>query len=156
MSTLWVLVADGAKARMFSLAEGVGPLAEIEDFINPDGRAAGRDLSRNRPPSVHDRFGEHRHSIEPHTRQRDKAAEQFARELNAVLEQGCLQHRYQNLVVMAPPRFLGALKAAWDKQVQACVVAELPKDLTEADSQTIYEHIPAQFRPHHRQGEPNR
>lgn len=154
MSTLWILVADGARARMFSLVKGVGPMTEIEDFINPDGRLAGRDLSRERPPSVHDGFGAHRQSIEPQTSQRDKAAGQFARELNTVLEQGCLQRRYQDLVVMAPPRFLGTLKAALDKQVRACVVAELPKDLTEADSQAIYDHVPAQLRPRrqHEQG----
>lgn len=140
---------------MFCQVDGASAMTEIEDFINPDGRAARRDLSRNRPPSVHERMGVNRHWIEPRTSQRDKSSGQFARELNAVLEHGRHERLYQDLIVMAPPRFLGALNAALDKRVRDSVVAQLPKDLTEADMATICDHIPAQFQARPRQSGQN-
>jgi protein required for attachment to host cells len=142
MSATWILVADGAKARLFEISGKGHSIVEVEDRLNPEGAASGRELSRDRPPSTHDSFGHSRHSIEPHTSLRQKSAEAFARELNDVLEQGRLDHRYGNVVLMAPAHFLGTLNAALNKHVRACVRAELPKDLTQADVRTILAHLP--------------
>lgn len=142
MSATWVLVADGAKARLFAIAEKDNSIVEIEDRLNPEGTASGRELSRDRPPSTHDRFGHGRHNIEPHTGLRQKSAEVFARELNDALERGRLDHRYRKVVLIAPAHFLGTLNAALNKHVHACVIAELPKNLTQADAQTILAHLP--------------
>lgn len=142
MSATWVLVADGAKARLFEVSAEGHSLVEIEDYFNPAGAASGRELSRDRPASTHDRFGHARHNIEPHTTLRKKSAEVFARELNEVLERARLDHRYGNVVLIAPAHFLGTLNAALDKHVRARVTAELPKDLTWADAKTILSHLP--------------
>jgi|CXWL01.1.fsa_nt_gi protein required for attachment to host cells len=148
MSTTWILVADSSRARLFAVSAGDPAVAEIGDFTNPDGRASGRELSSERPPRTHDRFGAHRHAIEPRTSEHDKAVERFARELDDVLERGRTDHCYQKLMLIAPPHFLGALNSALGKQVRAHIVAEVAKDLTEADAETIRVHIPAQFHRH--------
>jgi protein required for attachment to host cells len=142
MSTTWVLVADGAKARIFARSEGGSSIVEVEDRLNPEGAASGRELSRDGPPSVHDRLGHARHSIEAHTSLRQKSAEVFARELNDVLERGRLDHRYSDLVLIAPAHFLGTLNAELNKHVRACVTAELSKNLIRADARTIADHLP--------------
>ena len=56
-------------------------------------------------------------------------AARFAGELNDVLERGRVEHRYERLILVAPPRFLGALHNALGKQVSSCVVAQLDKDI---------------------------
>ena len=142
MSATWILVADGAKARLFAVAEKDRSIIEIEDRVHPEGTASGRELLQDRPPSTHDRFGHSRHSIEPHTSLRQKSAEVFARELSDVLERGRLDRRYREIVLIAPAHFLGTLKAALNKHIRACVTAELPKDLTQADARTILAHMP--------------
>lgn len=142
MTTTWILVADGAKARLFSLVEGQRALAEIEDFWNPQGRTHGREFSSERPQRTHDRLGNSRHAIEPHTSPREKSDETFARELHAALEQGRVEHRYDKLMLMAPPHFLGTLNSVIGKQVRAQIQAEVPKDLTEADVEAIRAHLP--------------
>lgn len=142
MSATWILVADGTKARLFEIAEKDHSIVEVEDRFNPEGKASGRELSQERPQSVHDRFGPGRHSIEPHTGLRQKSAEVFARELNDVLERGRLDHRYKDVVLIAPAHFLGTLNATLNKHVRACVTAELPKNLTRVDAQTILAHLP--------------
>lgn len=140
MSTTWVLAADRAKARLFGAEHNAKSLVEIGDFLNPDAR--GRDLADERLPSTHDRLGKSRHAIEPHTGPQEKASAAFARRLDAVLERGRIDHRYANLVLIAPPQFLGALHEALGDQVRNCVVAEVPKDLTNANAQEILAQLP--------------
>jgi protein required for attachment to host cells len=144
MPTTWILAADRAKARLFAFDGNPASITELENFINPEGR--GRQPAQDRPPRAHDRMGASRHAIEPRTSARDKADETFARELDTVLERGRVDHRYRDLVLIAPPRFLGALHAALGTQVRACVVAELPKGLAGADAQDILAHLPASMR----------
>lgn len=130
MQPTWILVADRVRARLFSASADGKSLIELEDFINPDGRAAGHEITRDAPPRTMENFGAVRHVIEPHTRLEDRSAERFARELNEVLEQGRGNRRYERLILTAPPHFLGTLQHALGKQVGACVVAHLDKDLT--------------------------
>lgn len=44
-----------------------------------------------------------------------------------MLERGRVEHRYDRLILVAPPHFLGTLRQVLD--AQACVVAELDKEL---------------------------
>jgi len=146
MSTTWILVADRAKARLFAINEKDRSIAEIEDFLNPEGR--GREPAQDRPPRTHDRMGDSRHAIEPHTSAQENAVEFFARELESALECGRTGHRYQDLVLMAPPQFLGTLNAVLGEKVRACVAAEVPKDLTNANLPEILTHLPERFQKH--------
>lgn len=137
MSGMWILVADRARARLFESKGPKGPLLEVQSFSHPEGRLAERDLARDRPPRTHESMGSDRHAIEPHTSERDKSDDQFARELHGVLEKGRVEHSYEKLVLIAPPRFLGTLHATLGKHVSACIVTEVAKDLTQSDVETI-------------------
>lgn len=158
MSTTWILVADSAKARLFSTSsEDDRMLVEVEDFLNPEGR--GREPAQDRPPRTHDRLGPARHAIERRTSSEEKSVEFFARELDAALERGRVGHRFDSLVLVAPAHFLGALHAVLSDDVRARVIAELSKDLTNADPQTIRSHLPTRlelFRPAIAPGEERR
>lgn len=130
MQATWILVADRVRARLFCASDDGNSLVELEDFVNPDGRAASHEIGRDAPPRTMESLGTVRHVIEPHTSLEDRSAERFARELNEVLEQGLGNRRYERLILTAPPHFLGTLQHALGKQVGACVVAHLDKDLT--------------------------
>lgn len=133
----WVLVADGARARLLSLQAGEYTPRQIRAFSNAMGRMPGRELERDRPPRAYDRFGRGRHAIEPRTSTRDKCTARFAALLHSTLERGRVEHRYSDLVLIAPPHFLGLLNATLDKRVRARVALEMPKDLTHANAVTI-------------------
>lgn len=136
MSATWIQVADSARARLFSLDEEHG-LDEIQTFANAEGRLPARALQRDRPPRTHDRFGNGRHAIEPHTPVHDKSLTRFAGLLQSALERGRVEHRYDSLVLIAPPHFLGVLNTALDKHLRACVALEIGKDMTRATPDTI-------------------
>lgn len=126
----WILVADRARARLFSTASGEGALAEVDDFVNPEGRMQGRELESDKPPRAFESVGTHRHAMEPETTSREKVAERFARELRDALERGRVDHRFEDLVLVAPPEFLGTLNQALGKELLEHVVATSDKNLT--------------------------
>lgn len=142
MSVTWVLVADRARARLFSLDPEAKALEEVEDFVNTEGRTRARELQSDRPQTSHDRFGDGRHAIEPHTSAEEKSAARFAGQLDRMLELGRTGHRYRDLVLIAPPRFLGTLNAALGAQVRACVVSEVAKEMTQADAHAVFAELP--------------
>lgn len=142
MRETWVLVADSARARLFSLGAGAIRLEEIGDFINAATRMPGHQLEHAPPSRVHDRFGESRHAIDPRTPPRDKAAAKFASVLGSELERGHAERRYRDLVLIAPPRFLGVLNGTLGKHLRESVVLEVAKNLTRHSAATIRAEIP--------------
>lgn len=127
----WILVANRVRARLFR-AEGVhGPLEEIGTFVNPLGRLPSGTRGEHRPDRVQESFGSARHAIEPHTTPAAKIADRFARQLCTILEDGRVHHLYGQLVLMAPPRFLGHLHGVMDGHpLHELVHAEIRRDLT--------------------------
>ena len=125
----WILVADRARARILE----AGPnhtLTEVACFAEPAARARQATLTTDRPPTVNESVGRARHSIEPHTPLRDKISARFARSLRDALDKGRNEGRFEKLVLVAPPRFLGTLKAELGQSLGACVVREVRHDLT--------------------------
>lgn len=54
----------------------------------------------------------------------------FAKSMAAILNKGRADGDFDELVLVAPPRTMGDLRAALDKPTRASVSAELTKDLT--------------------------
>ncbi len=60
-----------------------------------------------------------------------------------MLERGRVEHRYDRLILVAPPHFLGTLRQVLDAQVQACVVAELDKELVAEPLDRLHARVQA-------------
>jgi len=142
MADVWILVADRARARLFSLAKGASRMIEIEDFVNPEARIPDHEREHAPPPRVHDRFGEGRHAIEAHTSPREKATSQFAAMLGSHLKHAHDEQRYRDLVLVAPPRFLGALNAALGARLGETVLLRVSQNLTRSPVNEIRETLP--------------
>lgn len=147
MSTIWILVADAGRARVLELANSGKrkKLAEVACYANPEARLPGKEFTTDRPPSVNESMGSTRHAIEPHTTLREKSANRFARTLNAVLEQGRQEHRYESLVLVAPSRFLGALQGCMDKPLHDRVIEVVHHDYTALPVAELRERLPTKI-----------
>lgn len=142
MANTWVLVADGARARLFESESFNKGLSEVACFTNPDGRSPGRNATTERAPRVNESANSARHAIEPHTSLRDKSTDRFARTLNAALEQGRNNNHFDQLVLIAPPRFLGTLHNNLGKGLTECVVGEIRRNLTALPPEEIRSRLP--------------
>lgn len=139
----WVLVADAAKARLFELPGKGANLTEIACYAHPNGRAPGCHPVHGRLPRTQESMNASRHAIEPRTTLKDKHAKEFADTLSDIVQHGRLEGRYDELVLIAPPRFLGTLHECLDEQTLKHVVGELDNDLVTLSPAELRSHLPA-------------
>jgi hypothetical protein len=57
METTWIVVADSSRARILEIARRSREIREIEDLVNPAGRAHNRDLLVDAYGRVHAKGG---------------------------------------------------------------------------------------------------
>lgn len=141
--TTWILVADESRARLFEASNAGAALVEREDFVHVQGRQHAHDVLAERLPRTHDSMGSSRHAIEPRTELEDIEAARFARELVAVLEHGRVGGQYARLLLVAPPRFLGVLRATLPHGVEALVAGSVAKEVTLESAEAIRARIEA-------------
>ena len=154
-----VVVADEISAIFYDLedpAKGLQPAGQLSD---PRARLHDQELVSDRPGRVYDhapRQGGRRGATAHHGTGGEHEAhkhevEIFARQLAHELETARRAHRFDRLVIMAGPKFLGVLRAALPDSVKATIAAEVPKDLVHHPLQAINEHLP-QLPPRDRSG----
>ena len=133
----WVVLADGARARVL-LNEGPNKgLREVMNAESETARLAGRDLMADGRGRVFDSAGQGRHAMEPKTDPKAVEEEKFLRDVVRILERGARDGDYDRLVLCAAPRALGELRGLLPKAVQDRITAELPKDLTNTPIQDL-------------------
>jgi protein required for attachment to host cells len=138
----WVVVADGARARVFQLRKSRKAILEPAWEHQPVGsNLPSREIASDRPGRTYDRAGEGRHAKEPPTDPARHEKERFAREIVQRLDDARKQQAFRSLIVVAPPQFLGDLRAAMSTQLEASVTAELNKDLSKLKPAEIIEHL---------------
>lgn len=135
--TNWILVADESRARLFSAGAADGELVQVAAIEHPEGRMHGRDLTRDKPDGSHSSVGGVHHGFEPRTPVHEKIAREFARELSALLEAGRVGHAFDQLTLVAEPKFLGLLRAALNEDLSRLVVRSLSRNHTHSTPEQI-------------------
>lgn len=140
--TTWVLVADGARARML-LAKGRGqglePVAEAE--WRPS-REPTRELGTDKPGRAFESASPGlRHAMEPKVAWQRFEKARFAREVAEMLAEAARREAFDAIVIVAPPQALGDLRAILDAAVAARITAEIPKDLTNVPLHDLPRHL---------------
>lgn len=141
----FVLVADASRARLFRREES-GALALLEEAEHPESRAHNRDLGADKPGRAFTGVGvsKGRSALEPRTEPQEVEAEKFARELGDRLAQAFDAHAFDELIVAAPPKFLGLLRetlATHKDHVDRRVKMWVEKDYTELDARDVAERL---------------
>jgi protein required for attachment to host cells len=143
MAKTWILVAHEAGARIF---DNHGPgkgLALVEAIEHPEGRARDRDINSDRPGrSFRKDSGDPRRASMSRTEgPHDRAVSDFARALTDKLQHARVQNRFERLVLVAPPRFLGLLRSSLDAPTSQLVVGSVHKDLATSKEAELIEHL---------------
>ncbi len=127
MVNTWIVAADSSRARFLQVA-GRDRLVEVATLLNPEARMDGRELITDAHPRFRGTAGPP--SDRQETSAQEHATDLFAKRVGDYLEKARTEHRYDQLVLVAPPKFLGALRRSLDSEVAKRVVDELPKDLS--------------------------
>ncbi|MGA8898965.1 host attachment protein [Bradyrhizobium sp.] len=137
----FVLVGDGRKAIFFrNEGDAVFPnLKTSEVFVDENPPSHEQGTERPGRISKGSRTGG-RSAVEP-TDWHLLEEQHFVRMVAAAMERLVRVSKVKKLVVVAPPRTLAELRAAFHPDVKACIVAEVNKDLTKHPVGEIEKHL---------------
>jgi protein required for attachment to host cells len=144
-----IVVADQTEVRFYDTERADAPLRLAGQLTDPKARLRDRDLNSDRPGRVFDhaaspnqrRGATGHHSTGDERGAHRHEAELFARQIARELDNGRREHRFDRLVLMAGPPFLGLLRRELPDAVSALVVGEVAKDLLHGPESAVREHL---------------
>jgi protein required for attachment to host cells len=148
-----IVLADQAEARFYDLQRLDEPLRLAGRLTDANAHLHDRDFKSDRPGRVFDHAagaGQRRGAVAHHAtggerRPRKHEAELFARQIARELAQAHQDQRFDRVVLVAGPQFLGVLRSVLPKAVSTLVVREISKDLLHEPESTVREHLTQLF-----------
>jgi len=134
----WILVADGGQAKTF-LASSKHQIELLNETViaNPP----SRDLVSDRPGRTFDSKGAGRHAKEPPSDAHDRLETEFIRSVAEKIDAAHGKREFARLVVIAAPKALGDLRAAYSKRLARAVSSEIAKDVTNLSTADLQEFM---------------
>jgi len=140
MRRTWVLVCDASIARLLQVEPEPRDWILIDEFVHRESRLSGRDLLREPPGNIQHNETTYRNAMEPLSLKKVEA-ERFAKQLASILHEAVSANSVDDLVLVAPPEFLGLLRKNLSGQVERRIRDTLNKDYAHLKPAEIAEHL---------------
>jgi protein required for attachment to host cells len=138
----WVLVADGARARLFRADRKARRLLLLQEEESQAARSKTSDLTTDLPGRAMDASGVgQRSAMEAPTDPKRHEKMRFAQHLKDILTAAEGAGQFQALVLVAAPQALGDLRDALPASVSGRIAHELAKDLTWVSPHELERHL---------------
>ncbi len=137
----WILIADGAQARVFEFKGPGKPLNLIEGGEFHHINEPSRKLVSTKQGRVFNSPDAMRHAMEFPTDPHEYEKQKFMQELAHFLEERAIKGHFDRLVLVAPPKSLGYIRASLKTHSSSKVYRELAKDLTSLKTQDLPKHL---------------
>jgi protein required for attachment to host cells len=126
----WVVVADGARARILERKGRGKPLALVDEMSSPDSRRPTRDQGTGKPGRGFSPISG-RHEFSDPVDWHEAAKSEFLRELAERILGLSRENAFDEIILVAPPKALGELRSRLGGQLGRRLKAEINKDLTQ-------------------------
>lgn len=145
MQNSWVLVANGSQARIFNLDEPKKNISLVKEFSHPESRMKNDKLSSDRQghymsggtQGSTQGSGSFQEATDPKTYE----LERFAMELTKSLDEGRAANKFEKVVLVASPHFLGLLKQSMSDQLGKAVSHTIQKDYTAINERDMLDQL---------------
>lgn len=141
MSETWIVVADASQARVFDPDGPNGKWVVVQQFSHLESREQGQDLRGNRPDQIQHAEEKDIRGPQPE-RFFDVEDDRFAKEICEALTRSVSANAFRNLVLVAPPRFLGRLRQHLTPAIRPRVRAEIAKDYSSLKPHELADSVP--------------
>lgn len=134
------IVADEAKAVLYTHETKSGPLSRWRTFDNDTARTKNADLASDRGGRSFDSHGKGRHSMASgKTSPKEHAATVFAKRVAGEVAADVNTGQCRGFALIAAPRFLGELREALATCTKSEPYASINKDVVDKDPAAIAE-----------------
>ncbi|MHB1286765.1 MAG: host attachment protein [Leptospirales bacterium] len=142
MSLTWILVSGKSSAMIYQTKGPGGSLDLLKSLSHPKSRMRNSELTtdgqgRNKNPAGSGSGPK----LEGATSPQDAEATLFTKEVARELSGGRKQQKYDRLVLVASPEFLGKLRETLDSNVLEMVVGEINKDYLKLPLAELHEKV---------------
>lgn len=141
-STTWLLVCDASKARLYSMYKArlfIDPDYKNLELLNKFSHDASRKKNHELETDRMGTFGAG--TFVEATTPKDHEAEVFAHELLSRLECGRKDGTYRDLIIIAPPAFMGLLKKHMHQELKKITCKNIEKDYTQYNEKELVENL---------------
>ncbi len=141
MSRTWVVVAHRAGARILYHGGPGCPLVLEKEIDHPEGRFQNKHIDADKQGRAFSGKTGSSSGYQQHEDPHDHVAHVFAKDLGRLLDQGRNEHAYDNVVLVAEPRFLGMLRDSLSSQTAQKVKGSVTKDLYLIPTRDLAKHL---------------
>ena len=142
MNTVWVLVCDAAKARLFELRHGDPSWHAVETVVHEESRSKASELVSDHSGSRSSEGGSvHHNALVPGSSPKDVEKDRFAHSLATTLDRAMRSARFQKWVLVAPPHFVGLMKKELTSELAKHLMATVDKDLSHLHVHALAERL---------------
>ncbi|SJM91698.1 host attachment protein [Crenothrix polyspora] len=147
MKLTWILVADNTRARFFTAATPSSALEEFDGLAHPEGRLHDREITTDLPGRIKSSDGVG-HAFSQQTDPKQHESDVFAKLIKDCLVEAYNAHKFEQIILVAGPSFLGLLRSQLPDQLEKSVCYTVDKSITTLSVTDIRQHLP-EFLPHH-------
>ncbi len=134
----WIVVADEARAIIYTRAAKRGPLNELARLNNPDGRKKPGELVSDRGGRSFDSGGQGRHAMgQEKSGPKEQIAAAFAKQIATGVGKALHNGRCRGYVLVAAPRFLGVLRDAVAVNCSKAPDKTIPKEVVDRNAEFL-------------------
>jgi protein required for attachment to host cells len=137
----WVLLADGAQAKVFEHSGPGTGLTPVQDLLFEEEPLKASEIMSDKPGRSFSSTGNGRSAMEYHSDPVQVRETRFVKSVAEALERKHQQSAFSRLIIAAAPTALGDLRGAMSDGLKDTVVAELPKDLTNLPTPQVEKHF---------------
>jgi protein required for attachment to host cells len=141
MATTWVLIANRANARLFEYHGPKKGLIPVTTLENPQGHQKNREIDSDKHGRSFDSKGSGRHAYSRNVSPTEHVAQQFAKQIAALLHEALAKQAFTRLVLVAEAGFLGMLRKSLDDTIQKTVISSADKDLANVADSDLLGHL---------------
>lgn len=130
-NSVWVLVADGAHARIVRDSRTITEAAtRLEDLVFAIDHKQSREIKSDRPGRSFASRGPRRSAMGYRSDPVERQEAEFAGQLVDELERRFAAREFQRLAVVAEPRMLGRIRQRLSPALRHAALVQIPQDLT--------------------------
>ena len=136
----WILIADGATAKVFEHRPGEGFTA-VDDLMFEQEPLKAGEIMADRPGRSYSSGSDGRSAMEYSSDPVAVRERRFVERVAEELERKHQQKAFDQLIIAAAPTALGDIRPVLSKELKSTIIAELPKDLTNIPTPKLEQHF---------------
>jgi protein required for attachment to host cells len=154
MDTVWIFVCDSARARLFETRGEGSSWQLLETLTHEESRAKAAELASDHAGRRSSEGASvHHNALAPASSPKEVEKHSFAQSLASTLDRGMRARRFLRWVLVAPPHFVGLVKAELTPELEKHLLATVDKDLAGLETSELVARLkdvarlPADLRP---------